>query len=161
MAALDEVRDILTTLVSEKYPLVLTHSDLNEMNILVDRESGHITGVVDWADATTQPFGLTLYALDNALGSMGLRGWQYFPNANNLRDEFWRAFDHLAGPTKSELRTIQVARKAGLLFRYGTPYDSGFKGMVGVRGAGDDDYQYLDALLDQDGRGTGALRLTR
>lgn len=117
------------------------------MNNLVDRESGHVRGVVDRTDATIQPFGFNLYALDSALGSMGPRGWQYFPNADNLRDEFWRALDQLAGLTKSELSTIQVARKAGLLFRYGIPYNSGITGIVGVCGAGGDDYQYLDALL--------------
>jgi Ser/Thr protein kinase RdoA (MazF antagonist) len=147
MPTLDQVRDVLPTLLSGNYPLVLTHSDLNDVNIVVDKESGHVTGVVDWANATIQPFGFTLYALDNALGSMGHCGWQYFPNADILRDEFWKAFEQLAGPTKFELSIIRVARKAGLLFRYGTPYNGGFTETVGVHGAGCDDYEYLGALL--------------
>jgi len=37
---------------SREHPVVLTHGDLNEMNILVDPASGRITGVVDWAEAS-------------------------------------------------------------------------------------------------------------
>lgn len=88
MRALDEFTDTLPTLLSGIYPLVPTLSDLNEMNILVDRESAHVTEVVDWADVTVEPFGFTLYALDNALGSMGPHRWQYFPNDDSLRDDF-------------------------------------------------------------------------
>lgn len=157
LPAIDEVGDILPTIFSKGYPLVLTHADLNEMSILVDRKSSHVTGVVDWIDATIQPFGFTLYAMDKALGSMGSRGWQYFPNADKLGDEFWRAFDQLAWPIKSKMNTIQIARKAGLLFRYGIPYNSGFRGMVGVCGAGGDDYQYLDAFLLLDSRASETL----
>jgi len=145
--ALDEVMGCLPTLLSQTYPLVLTHSDLNEMNILVNTKTGHITGIVDWADATILPFGFTLYALDNALGTMSSRGWQYFRNAEYLRDEFWWRFEQLAKLSKSDMGTIQLARKAGVLFRYGIPYNSSFTGMVGVYGAGGDDYCYLDALL--------------
>ncbi|EHK20834.1 uncharacterized protein TRIVIDRAFT_138728, partial [Trichoderma virens Gv29-8] len=51
-----------------KYPLVITHGDLNEMNILIDPETGEITGIVDWAEAGMLPFGFALYALDHLLG---------------------------------------------------------------------------------------------
>ncbi|KAM3518327.1 hypothetical protein MY4038_010123 [Beauveria bassiana] len=71
-----EIEEILPLLPSGDYPLVLTHGDLNEMNILVDPASGKITGVVDWAEASVQPFGFALYALDNTLGYMGPSGWK-------------------------------------------------------------------------------------
>ncbi len=65
--------------------MVLTHSDLNEMNILVNPDSGEITGVVDWTGASILPFGFTLYALENALGSMGAGGWEWFDGVDDLR----------------------------------------------------------------------------
>ncbi|KAK3945302.1 hypothetical protein QBC46DRAFT_360408 [Diplogelasinospora grovesii] len=131
--ALDEVREHLPTLVSGDFPLALTHSDLNELNILVDGGSGIITGVIDWTDAGIQPFGLTLYVLEKFIGSMGRDGWVYLGNAGALRDEFWRAFAHYAGQVShSQMKSIQVARKAGYLLRYGTFYNSGQKGVVGV-----------------------------
>ena len=133
--------------------MVLTHGDLNEMNILVDPASGGITGVVDWAEASFQPFGFALYALDNALGSMGPNGWEYFANADHLRNEFWSTFCKLVGGVPEYImESIRLARVAGLLIRYGTPYDKGrLGGMVGVRDPSDNSLRYLDALLSAEG----------
>lgn len=146
---LDEVREHLPTLVSGHFPLALTHSDLNELNILVDGDTGIITGVVDWADAATQPFGLTLYALDKFIGSMGPDGWVYFDNADALRDGFWIAFAEYAGPLSSpQMRSIKVARKAGYLLRYGTYYNSTYKGVVGIEQMSVEKRRlYLEAVL--------------
>lgn len=127
--------------------MVLTHSDLNEMNILVDPGSGKITGVVDWGGASIQPFGFTLYALDNALGSMGPNGWKWFDNVDYLRGAFWTAFREQTGLSEPQTRLIKLAGKAGILIRYGTAYDSGFSGMIGVRDPNAEDFRYLDALL--------------
>ncbi|KAG8166549.1 hypothetical protein KVR01_002238 [Diaporthe batatas] len=82
--AFDEVREQLPALASGDFPMALTHSDLNELNILVDGGSGIITGIVDWNDAGIQPFGLTLYALEKFIGSMGRDGWVYLDNADAL-----------------------------------------------------------------------------
>lgn len=124
-----KVQDILPILRSGEHPVVLTHGNLNEMNILVDHTSGKITGVVDWAEASFQPFGFALYALDNALGSMGPDGWEYFDNAEFLWDEFWRTFIGLVGGlSASQMKSIRLARVAGLLIRYGTAYDRGIGG---------------------------------
>jgi Ser/Thr protein kinase RdoA (MazF antagonist) len=51
-------------LIIDLVPWVLTHQDLSGMNILVDPDTGHITGVVDWADATLEPFSMVLWGLD-------------------------------------------------------------------------------------------------
>ncbi|KAI0008979.1 hypothetical protein F4779DRAFT_584664 [Xylariaceae sp. FL0662B] len=142
-----EVRAALPALLDGCYPVVLTHSDLNEMNILVDPHSGRITGVVDWPDASIQPFGFTLYALENALGSMGPNGWKWFNDVDDLRSAFWSAFLEKTGVSESQTRLIKLAGKAGILIRYGTAYDSGFPGMIGVRDPNDEDFRYLDALL--------------
>lgn len=75
------------------YPVVLIHGNLNEINILVDPASGRITGVVDRAGASFQPFGFALYELDNnALGSVGPNGREYLDNADYLRDRFGSTF---------------------------------------------------------------------
>ncbi len=47
LPAVAEVQASLPALLDGRYPAVLTHGDLNEMNILVDPDSGKITGVVD------------------------------------------------------------------------------------------------------------------
>lgn len=144
-----KVQSLLPLLRSGDYPVVLTHGDLNEMNILVEPESGEITGVVDWAEASFQPFGFALYALDNALGGMGPDGWKYYDNTEYLRGEFWGTFCGLAGGlSEGVLERIRLARVAGLLIRYGTPYESGLGGMIGVRSSTGGSLRYLDALLD-------------
>jgi len=132
-SAATEVRDALPTLLAGDYLMVLTHSDLNVMNILVDPNSGDITGIVGWSGSSILPFGFTLYTLENALGIMGRHGWQWFDNADYLRGEFWHVFRQLAGSlSTSKERLINFAGKAGILIRYGTAYDSGFTGMIGV-----------------------------
>ena len=83
-------------------PWVLTHQDLSGMNILVDPDSGHITGVVEWVDATIEPFGMALWGLESVLGCSGPNGWSYFgsdPSYSHFgcdpsrsRALFWRTF---------------------------------------------------------------------
>ena len=51
------------------------YSDLSNMNILVDPDSGHLTGVVDLADASIKPFGIALWGLESILGCSGPQGW--------------------------------------------------------------------------------------
>jgi Ser/Thr protein kinase RdoA (MazF antagonist) len=131
--AVTEAEAALPMLLDGRYPLVPTHGDLNEMNILVNPGSGEITGVVDWSDASIQPFGFTLYALENILGSMGSGGWKWFNNANDLRNSFWTAFREQTGLLEDQISLIKLAGKAGILIRYGTAHDSGFSGMIGVR----------------------------
>ncbi|KAE9964845.1 hypothetical protein EG328_010151 [Venturia inaequalis] len=145
--AVTEAQAALPMLLDGRFPLVPTHGDLNEMNILVDPASGDITGIVDWSDASIQPFGFTLYALENVLGSMGSGGWKWFDNANGLRNSFWTAFREQTGVSEDQVNLIKLAGKAGLLIRYGTAYNSGFSGMIGVRDPKGEDFRYLDALL--------------
>jgi Ser/Thr protein kinase RdoA (MazF antagonist) len=68
-------------------PIVITHGDLNDTNILVD-DAGCITAIIDWAESRVLPFGMSLWALENVLGYMDGTGWQYHDNAEELRDEF-------------------------------------------------------------------------
>lgn len=136
----------LPSLCSGDLPLVLTHNDLNTMNILVDGCSGNITGIVDWVDAGIQPFGLSLYALDNFVGSMGPGGWRYSDNADLLRDEFWGTFTQHAGPTHSQMKSMKVARKAGYFLRHGTIY-TGEDGQVEVGARIEQERLFLEAIV--------------
>lgn len=107
---------------------------------------------MDWAEASSQPFGFALYALDNTLGSMGPDGWEYFDNADYLRRKFWANFQKLVeGLPETQMQSIRLARAAGLLIRYGTVDHRGFGRMVGVRHPSDDSLHYLDSLLSTQG----------
>lgn len=67
--------DDLSLLFSEGCPTgVLTHGDLCEMNFLVELETGHLTGLVDWAEAEILPFGCALRGLENVLDFMDMHG---------------------------------------------------------------------------------------
>ena len=138
-----------TAFFTGAYPMVLTHSDLNEMNILVD-PSGNLSGVIDWPDASFQPFGFALYALENALGCMSCDGWKWFDDVEALRNAFWRAFQEQTNVSEAQIELIKCAARVGILIRYGTAYDSGFSGMIGVRDPTSEDFRYLDALLFKD-----------
>ncbi|KAH6658559.1 hypothetical protein BKA67DRAFT_533706 [Truncatella angustata] len=86
------VRQSPPSLFSETFPFVLNHGDLCEMNILIGRETGNITGIVDWAEARILPFGFALWGLENILGCMDSTGWHYYDNRRELEDRLWRAF---------------------------------------------------------------------
>ncbi|KAI0467047.1 hypothetical protein F4859DRAFT_526136 [Xylaria cf. heliscus] len=136
----------LPALFDRRYPVVLTHSDLNEMNILVNPCSRNITGLVDWSSASIQPFGFTFHAPENASGRMGSDGWKWFDNVGDLRGAFWRAFGEQTGLSEPQIRLIKVAGKAGILIRHGTAYNIDFQGMIGVQDPNAEDFKYLDAI---------------
>lgn len=58
------------------------------MNILVDSDFGHITDVVDWANATIKPFSMTLWELESVLDCSGPNDWSYFES-----DSFYSHFE--------------------------------------------------------------------
>ncbi len=128
--------------VFSSLPLVLTHGDLCEMNLLVDPATGQLTGVVDWAEARILPFGLALYGLENVLGWMDGEGWHYFEQAPALRESFWRAFQEQTGVGEEMMESIEVARMVGLFYRYGFVFD----GKEIVRVVGEGGMRYSDAF---------------
>lgn len=142
-----QVQDNLPSLFSGKYPLVVTHGDLSEMNILADPKTGEITGIIDWAEASIQPFGFALYALDNIIGYLTPGGWVFHNNAGLLRDEFWRLFSEMVGGvSQRDMELIRLARLAGLFLRYGLPHKPGRQGVLGV-GVSKNTFQILRALV--------------
>lgn len=148
--------------------MVLTHGDLCEMNFLVDERSGHLTGVIDWAEAEILPFGFNLWGVENLLGYMDGNGWNYFEGYEDLRAVFWKTFygavavvaeegeeggeEEEDGVLASEVLLCQkqdiidVARRMGILFRYGFFWDEDLRRKVPVQ-EGDSGMRYLDAFF--------------
>ena len=117
-------------LFHSRYPQVLTHGDLNEMNILISPTSGRITGIIDWAEAGILPFGLALYGLENLLGNMNSRGWKYFEIKDELEQRFWKHFWDCIADTKGlpedRIRhAVTIARQVGIIMRYGFMWENG------------------------------------
>ncbi|KAB8267485.1 hypothetical protein BDV30DRAFT_244286 [Aspergillus minisclerotigenes] len=141
-----KIREELPMIFAPTYPLVLTHTDLCEMNIIVDPDRGGITGIVDWDEAKVLPFGMSLWGVQNMLGFMNSTGWHYRENSSRLRSLFWDIFyQNVDVVSSDERRAIQIAERAGLLFRYGFRREDG----VSERPVNEQDscIRYLDAFL--------------
>ncbi|RSM04415.1 hypothetical protein CDV31_010050 [Fusarium ambrosium] len=138
------VREGLSLLFDKLYPFTLNHGDLSGLNVFVDPDTGHITGILDWPEATICPFGISLWGLENFLGFMDGRGWHYYPNCDNLRSVFWQTFELATGTlSHDEKHRIQIARMAGLCLRYGFTWANGSQERVEE---GTIAFRYLDAF---------------
>lgn len=136
---LSRLRDQLPRLFEPGYPQVLNHVDLMEMNIHVDAEAGGICGVVDWADATYGPFGLSLWGLETLLGVLTENELLFHPQNLELRALFWKTFYSIADMTPDQKEQVEIARKLGLFEAYG------FNGGVPVKD--DEDGKYTLNML--------------
>lgn len=141
---LNKVRAGLPSLFASSYPIVLNHGDLSEINVLVDPLTGRITGVIDWAEAKICPLGISLWGLENVLGSMNSQGWCYHPHHCSLRAQFWRTFEEaVGGVSEDDRRAIQIARMAGLFLQYGFTWEYGGREPAKE---GTASFMYLDAF---------------
>lgn len=96
-------------------PLVLTHRDFGDTNILVDPETCHLLGVIDWAEARLEPFGVNLHAVEKLMTKFHLRnGASRYSNYDTLYDTFWRTLKAETGPDLSDA-TVSTIRSAMLL----------------------------------------------
>jgi hypothetical protein len=121
---LNEARQGLPLLFRPEYPCAVQHGDFLENNFHVDEVTGHITGVVDWADAMIAPFGVSLGGLETILGVQTSKAWYCHPNHIELREHFWDTFYGLIGPISADdRRSIEVARLFGLFQTHG--FDAG------------------------------------
>ncbi|KIW39706.1 uncharacterized protein PV06_08295 [Exophiala oligosperma] len=128
MDSLRRVRAELPLLFAPTYPLVLSHGDLSEFNIYVDVNTGHLTGIIDWAEACILPFGISLWSLENILGHMDARGWHYYDNHHMLGDLFWQTFEEaVGGVSEADRQAIRVARMVGFFLRYGFVRENGVR----------------------------------
>ncbi|KAG8421370.1 hypothetical protein J3459_007468 [Metarhizium acridum] len=129
--------------VVDQVPWVLTHQDLSNTNILVGPDSGHLTGVVDWADAAIEPFGIALWGLESILGCSGPGGWSYFlDDSSHSRTLFRQAFlAEIGAPLSDQIcKAIDELRNLGILLRYGFTWESGVEEPV-------NDVSQLDMFL--------------
>ena len=100
--------------------MVVQHDDLLENNIHVNEATGHITGIVDWADAMNGPFGVSLGGLETVLGVQTSSCWHFHPNHVELREHFWDTFYREIGQISvDDRRSIEVARLFGLFWTHG------------------------------------------
>jgi len=116
------------------------------MNVLVNPETGNITGVVDWAEAKVLPFGFALYGVEHLFGWMDSKGWHYYDHYRELENLFWRTFQKGARNfSDADLHLVSATRMAGIFYHYGFKFD--LQGAVqGVRTEQDHSIDYLDAF---------------
>ncbi|GJC90278.1 hypothetical protein ColLi_13116 [Colletotrichum liriopes] len=133
-----------------------SHGDLCEMNLLVNSNTGKITGIVDWAEAAILPFGFSLWGFENVLGYMDSEGWHYYDNRRELEHLFWQTFlEEARNASKVDLQFIRAARTIGLFCRYGFIVEGKVvQGMVDLADASS--LAYLDAFCTIDDWAPGA-----
>ena len=91
------------------------------MNIFVDPNTRHITGIIDWAEARILLFGISLWGFESMLGYMDSQGWHYYNNHHKLENLFWQTFEEtVGGVSEAHRQAIRVARMAGFFLRYGS-----------------------------------------
>lgn len=131
-------------------PWVLNHGDIITSNIILDPKTGHLTGLVDWAEAEVLPFGTCLYGLEELLGTMTPTGFTYQNNSECLRTAFWRKLfaeiPELNGNAEL-LEAIGMAREVGVLLWHGFAWDDGAINRVVEEGRDAEEIRYLDAFL--------------
>lgn len=98
-------------------PLVLLHKDFGSCNIMVDEKTCSIVGVVDWAEAKIEPFGLNLHSHQRLISQIHRKkDWIRLGDYVDLEEVFWSAFSKEAGGlSDGTLRAIKAARIVGLL----------------------------------------------
>lgn len=117
IAALDDIAEL---------PWVLTHDDLSNMNLLVDATTGHLQGVIDWADAAVWPFGVALWGVESILGYACPDGWIWLDDeAQSARILFSTTLQKSLDLPAGQIVLVEKARILGLLLRYGFVWRDG------------------------------------
>ncbi|KAI1109073.1 hypothetical protein F5Y14DRAFT_433859 [Nemania sp. NC0429] len=98
-------------------PMTLIHKDFGDCNIIVENESCHLVGVIDWAEAEIGPFGTNFHSVQNLMSKFHLRnGWIRYEDYDDLVHCFWETLGTEIGGLDSEvIRNIRAARVLGLL----------------------------------------------
>jgi hypothetical protein len=148
------VRSVLGNLHRiEALPWVLTHGDILEGNIIVQPSTGRLAGLVDWAEAERLPFGTGFYGLEEILGEMIGTGFQYYRDANQMRNTFWTELQRHVPELeqKSVLEAVKLARDLGVLLWHGIAFDNGAINRVVQEDRDIEEIHRLDAFLDLGG----------
>ncbi|MCJ1364373.1 hypothetical protein MMC16_003483 [Acarospora aff. strigata] len=144
ISALEQIRRL------DALPWALTHGDIVPSNIMMDPTTGRITGLVDWAEAETLPFGLGLYGLEELLGFMTPTAWIYHDKSECLRARFWRKLVAEIPDLRGSfplMGAIATARNVGVLLWHGFAFDDGAIDRVVEEGRDDEEIRRLDAFL--------------
>lgn len=122
----------------DRLPLVLTHIDFAEVNIMVDPSDGHLTGVLDFDGARVEAFGMCLFGVyESFFGEMQDGRWSFFDQPviqdsqepgnpprtvrETLQAAFWDTlWDAMPpGMTRQDLEeSVTVALEVGIINRY-------------------------------------------
>lgn len=102
-------------------PKILLHKDFSICNIIVDDKTGHLTGVIDWAEAEIEPLGLNLHLMQQITGHFHMRtGWRRYTDYNMLKTAFWQILqEQVGGLSRENIRAIKAAMVLGLLLSRG------------------------------------------
>ncbi len=97
--------------------MVLLYRDLGTCNLMVDKATCHLIGIIDWAEAEVCPFGRKLHSFQFLSGKLHLcNGWSRFNNYNTLQNVFWETFhQEVSTLSDNHLLSIKLARALGLL----------------------------------------------
>ncbi len=135
--------------LTETLPVVLVHGDIVPSNILLDPSTGHLHGLVDWAEAEYLPFGICLYGLEEILGYMTPKGFVYYTNAEQCRAAFWARLKAEIPELADEetLKAVYLARDLGVLLWHGFAFDDGAIDRVVQERRDCEEIFYLEALL--------------
>ena len=101
--------------------MVLLHKDFGDCNIMVEEESCHLVGVIDWAEAEIGPFGTNLHSLQDLMSKLHLKnGWIRYEDYDDLARSFWETFgNEVGGLSEDATDAIQAATVLGLLRSWG------------------------------------------
>jgi len=127
---INKVRESLSLLFRPDFPMVFQHDDLLENNFHVEEATGHITGIVDWANAKVAPYGISLGGLEIVLGIQTNTDWYFHPSHVRLRQQFWNTFDSEIGEVSDlDRRSMEVARLMGLFRTHGIEWKNAMSGV--------------------------------
>jgi hypothetical protein len=127
---INKVRENLSLIFRPDFPMALQHDDLLENNFHVEEATGHITGIVDWANAKVAPYGISLGGLEIVLGIQTKTDWYFHPSHVRLRQQFWNTFDsEIEEVSDLDKRSMEVARLMGLLRTHGIEWKDAMSGV--------------------------------
>lgn len=119
--------------INSKMPWCFTHGDLVPANIMVNPDTGHLTGLIDWAEGEWLPLGTGLYGLEEVLGRVSADGksFEYYEDHLYLRARFWNRLTVLAASSppvfqpRGFMEHVRTGRTLGILLWRGIAFDDG------------------------------------
>lgn len=84
---------------------------------MVEEESCHLVGVIDWAEPEIGPFGTNLHSLQDLMSKLHMKnGWIRYEDYDDLVACFWETLgNELGGLEEDTMKAIKAARVLGLL----------------------------------------------